>query len=116
MKTAYAIRNPKPAAAYKMALALSLGLGLAAPMAAAPVKADPAPDLTGVYGRDAHSYPKPYMKGRAIADGYDNAYLKPWVVEALTRDDLVTKSGHAVITAHSDLLSRRRTPMSSAAR
>ena len=48
------------------------------------VRADnPVPNLTGVWGRDAHNYPKPYMKGRQIADGYNNEYLKAWVVEAL---------------------------------
>ena len=70
----------------------------------APVQAQRAPDLNGVWGRDAHNYPKPYLApGRAggIANGYNNEYLKPWVVEALQRDDLVTNSGHGVVTAHS---------------
>jgi len=62
---------------------------------------DAVPNLSGVWARDAHNYPKPYMKNRQIADGYNNEYLKPWVVEALRRDDMVTKSGKAVVTAHS---------------
>jgi len=64
------------------------------------------PDFDGVWGRDAHNYPKPYMSGNSarnatITDGYNNPILKPWVVEALRRDDLVEKSGHATVTAHS---------------
>src|SRR5579864_8038357 len=59
------------------------------------------PNFTGIWARDAHNYPKPYMKGRTIADGYNNEYLKPWVVEELRRDDLVTKSGKPVVTSHS---------------
>jgi len=67
-----------------------------------PARADNStPDLTGVWGRDAHNYPKPYMKGRQIADGFNNEYLKPWVIEALERDNMVTRSGHTVVTAHS---------------
>jgi len=62
---------------------------------------NPAPNLTGVWGREAHNYPKPYMKGRQIADGYNNEYLKAWVVEALQRDDLVSRSGKTVVTPHS---------------
>src|SRR5262249_5198205 len=34
-------------------------------------------------------------------DGYNNEYLKPWVVELLSRDDLVTASGKPIVTAHS---------------
>ena len=61
-----------------------------------------APDFTGIWGRDAHNYPKPYMTGRnTITDGYNNPYLKAWVVEALRRDDLVTRSGKPVVTSHS---------------
>jgi hypothetical protein len=67
-----------------------------------PARADNAtPNLTGVWARDAHNYPKPYMKGRQIADGYNNEYLKAWVVEALQRDEMVTKNGKAVVTPHS---------------
>src|SRR5579871_2433309 len=67
-----------------------------------PARADnPLPNLTGVWGRDAHNYPKPYMKNRRIADGYNNEYLKPWVVEALQRDDMVAKNGKTVVTPHS---------------
>src|SRR5690349_15129349 len=58
-------------------------------------------NLTGVWGREAHNYPKPYMKGRQITDGYNNEYLKAWVVEALQRDDLVSRSGKTVVTPHS---------------
>jgi hypothetical protein len=74
---------------------------------ALPVRADSAvPDFNGVYGRDAHNYPKPYMtrgaaRNATITDGYNNPILKPWVVELLRRDDMVEKSGHPTITAHS---------------
>jgi len=89
---------------------LASGAAVAAlAMNLAPVQAQPHPegdaarhlDFTGIWAREAHNYPKPYMKGRQIADGYNNEYLKPWVVEALSHDDLVTKSGRAVVTAHS---------------
>jgi hypothetical protein len=67
-----------------------------------PARADSStPNLTGVWGRDAHNYPKPYMKGRQIADGFNNEYLKPWVIEALERDNMVARSGKTVVTAHS---------------
>jgi hypothetical protein len=82
---------------------ISLAMNLA-PVQAQPHSEGPAahsPNFTGVWARDAHNYPKPYMKGRQIADGYNNEYLKPWVVEALSHDDLVTKSGRAVVTPHS---------------
>jgi hypothetical protein len=72
------------------------------PLTIPAVKAGPkAPDFNGVWGRDAHNYPKPYMTKRAITDGYNNPYLKPWVVELLDRDELVTDAGKALITAHS---------------
>ena len=68
----------------------------------APVQAEPkGPDFTGVWGRDVHNYPKPYMSGgrnATIKDGYNNEYLKAWVVEALQRDDMVTRSGKTVVT------------------
>jgi hypothetical protein len=65
-------------------------------------QAQHAPNLSGVWAREAHNYPKPYMAGRAgIKDGYNNEYLKPWVVELLNRDDLVTASGRPIVTAHS---------------
>src|SRR5215471_17139658 len=68
----------------------------------APAGAEPkVPDFNGIWGKYTYSYPKPYMKGRAIADGYNNAFLKPWVVESLMKDDLVTESGRAIATAHS---------------
>ena len=62
---------------------------------------NPVPNLTGVWGRDAHNYPKPYMKGRQIADGFNNEYLKPWVIEALQRDEMVARNGKTVVTPHS---------------
>ena len=69
------------------------------------VQAEPkGPNFTGVYGRDVHNYPKPYMTGgrnATIIDGYNNPYLKPWVVEQLLRDNMVERSGHPTITAHS---------------
>src|SRR5438270_8323048 len=60
-----------------------------------------APDFNGIWGKYTYSYPKPYMKGREIADGYGNGYLMPWVVEALKRDDMVSAGGRALATAHS---------------
>lgn len=59
------------------------------------------PDFNGIWGKYTYSYPKPYMKGRNIADGYKNEYLMPWVVEALNRDEMVSASGRAIATAHS---------------
>jgi hypothetical protein len=41
------------------------------------------------------------MKGRTIADGFNNALLKPWVVQSLMTDDLVAANGRALATAHS---------------
>ena len=67
-----------------------------------PVSAQPkAPDFNGIWGKFTYSYPKPYMKGRAIADGYNNDTLKPWVIDALMKDEMVTKGGQALATAHS---------------
>jgi len=60
-----------------------------------------APDFNGIWGKYTYSYPKPYMKGREIANGYGNEYLMPWVVEALDRDELVSANGRAIATAHS---------------
>ena len=80
-----------------MALAVS-GVAISA------AQAEDVPNLTGVWAREAHNYPKPYMtpgRGGVVRDGYNNEYLKPWVVELLNRDTLVTRSGQAVITAHS---------------
>jgi hypothetical protein len=59
------------------------------------------PDFNGVWGKYTYNYPKPYLKGRDIADGYNNEYLLPWVVEALNRDELVSASGRTIATAHS---------------
>src|SRR5436190_11576495 len=67
-----------------------------------PVVAEPeAPDFNGIWGKYTYSYPKPYMRGRGVADGYNNEYLKPWVVDLLKQDDLVAASGRALATAHS---------------
>jgi hypothetical protein len=70
----------------------------------APVTAQThAPNISGVWAREAHNYPKPYMapgRGGGIRDGYNNEYLKPWVVELLNRDTLVTRSGQAVANPH----------------
>ena len=59
------------------------------------------PDFNGIWGKYTYSYPKPYMRGRGVEDGYNNAILKPWVVDLLKQDDLVTAAGRAVATAHS---------------
>lgn len=61
------------------------------------------PDISGVWAREAHNYPKPYNapgRGAGIKDGYDNEYLRPWVVELLNRDTLVTRSGQAISNPH----------------
>lgn len=58
-------------------------------------------DFNGVWGKYTYSYPKPYMKGRKIADGYNNEYLLPWVVDYLKKDDMVSEHGKALPTAHS---------------
>jgi hypothetical protein len=87
-----------PIRAYGMALCLAAF----APSAAQAQSA--APDLNGVYGRDVHNMIKPYStapRGYNVIDGYNNEYLKPWVVELINRDSLMEKSGQAVITAHS---------------
>jgi hypothetical protein len=70
----------------------------AAPVVAA--QTGPA-DFNGIWGKYTYSYPKPYMKGRAIADGFNNDLLKPWVVQSLMTDDLVAANGRALATAHS---------------
>jgi hypothetical protein len=62
------------------------------------------PDFNGVFGRDVHNMIKPYSRaprGYNVIDGYNNEYLKPWVVELIERDSLMERSGQAVITAHS---------------
>jgi hypothetical protein len=61
------------------------------------------PNISGVFAREAHNYPKPYAapgRGGGIRDGYNNDILKPWVVELLNRDTLVTRSGQAVTNPH----------------
>jgi len=61
-----------------------------------------AVNLTGVWARDAHNYPKPYLnRDGSVIDGYDNEYVKPWVIELLERDELVTAAGRSVVTPHS---------------
>jgi hypothetical protein len=60
------------------------------------------PNFTAVWARDAHNYPKPFQnRDGSVIDGYDNEYVKPWVVELLERDDLVTAAGRSVVTPHS---------------
>ena len=85
---------------------LAWGLAIVfSPLNLTPVQAQShAPDFTGVWARDAHNYPKPYMapgRGGGVANGYNNEYLKPWVVELLQRDDLVARSGRGQVTSHS---------------
>lgn len=71
-------------------------------LAIAPANAgNSPPDFNGVWGKYTYNYPKPYLKGGKVADGYHNEYLMPWVVEALDRDDMVSASGRAIATAHS---------------
>ena len=66
-----------------------------------PVEAQPfVPDFTGVYGRDVKFYPTPYTGEAAKKQGYNNEYLKPWVVELLRQDDLLTSNGQTIVTAH----------------
>jgi hypothetical protein len=63
------------------------------------------PNLSGVWAREAHNYPKPYMapgRGGGIRDGLNNDILRPWVVDLLNRDNLVTRSGAAVSNPHSN--------------
>ena len=95
-KASFAILSASAAVA---ALAMNLATVQAQPHPEG--EAAKIPSFNGIWAREAHNYPKPYMKGRQIADGYNNEYLKPWVVEALSHDDLVTKAGRAVVTAHS---------------
>jgi hypothetical protein len=81
---------------------------IAASLASSPVQAQapaPGPNFTGIWAREAHNYPKPYMapgRGGGIRDGYNNEYLRPWVVEQLQRDDLVTRSGRPVTNPHAN--------------
>ena len=93
-----AVERAWPSRATFLTAMLSLILGLGPVWAQKPV-----PDLNGIWGRDAHNYPKPFLApGRAggVKDGYNNEYLRPWVVELLQRDDLVTASGHGIVTSH----------------
>lgn len=87
------------------AVATGALLGVALALSPARLSAQPhAPDFSGVWAREAHNYPKPYLapgRGGGIVNGYASEYLKPWVVELLARDDMVTRSGHAIVTAHS---------------
>src|SRR5579871_5333012 len=59
------------------------------------------PDFNGIWGKYTYNYPKPYMKGRSIADGYKNEYLLPWVIDYLNKDEMVSADGKALPTAHS---------------
>jgi hypothetical protein len=86
-----------------VAAAFVVAGGIAA-MSAAATRAQAAshiPDFNGVWAKYAYNYPKPYMSGGKITDGYDNPYLRPWVVALLQRDDAVTASGHLYPTPHS---------------
>src|SRR5690242_12446692 len=76
------------------ATALVTCAGVAVVLTVSPqVSAEPkVPDFNGIWGKYTYSYPKPYMRGRNIADGYDNAFLKPWVVDLLMQDELVSAS------------------------
>ena len=91
-------RSPARPLAWGAALVL-LAMNLA------PVQAQPhVPDFNGVWGRDTHNFIKPYSaspRGYGVVDGYDNEYLKPWVVELLMRDELMERSGRTIVTAHS---------------
>ena len=60
-----------------------------------------APDFNGIWGKYTYNYPKPYMRGRGIADGYKNEYLLPWVIDYLNKDEIVSANGKALPTAHS---------------
>jgi hypothetical protein len=75
--------------------------GTAAPVLAQSHDGHSVPDLNANWARDVHNYPKPYLERGVIKDGYNNEYLKPWVVELLERDELVTASDQTVVTAHS---------------
>jgi hypothetical protein len=84
----------------------ALGTALCfAAFAMAPAQAQTqVPEFNGVYGRDVHNMLKPYSaapRGYNVIDGYNNEYLKPWVVELINRDSLMERSGQAVVTAHS---------------
>jgi hypothetical protein len=88
----------------RLAIALTCAMAATAGLATTAAEAEDVPNISGVYGREAHNYPKPYMtpgRNGGIKDGYNNEYLKPWVVELLNRDTLVTRSGQAITTPHS---------------
>ena len=99
--TRWTSRKSRQAAATSVIGASSMAL-ISLAIGITPVRALPqAPDFNGIWGKYTYSYPKPYMKGRDIADGYNNAFLKPWVIELLMRDELVAARGQALPTAHS---------------
>src|SRR2546423_3116621 len=100
-KSRWTSREPRQTAATSVIAGLSMAL-ISLASGITPVQALPqVPDFNGIWGKYTYSYPKPYMKGRDIADGYNNAFLKPWVIELLMRDELVAARGQALATAHS---------------
>jgi hypothetical protein len=78
-------------------------VAVCATLSSAPLQARAAdvPNFNGIWGKYTYSYPKPYMKGREIADGYNNPLLRPWVVDLLKADEKVFASGRLLPTAHS---------------
>ena len=105
MTTRPAVPEPvQPLAAKSFILASCMAM-IFLTMNISPVQAQPqVPDFNGIWAKDNYSYPKPYMapgRGGGIANGYNNEYLKPWVVELLRRDDLAAASGKPLQTAHS---------------
>jgi hypothetical protein len=86
----------------KLAVRFCAGAAVAIGLGVIPADAQPlVPDFNGVWGKYTYNYPKPYMRGREIADGERNEYLLPWVVEALKQDDRIGADGRALATAHS---------------
>jgi hypothetical protein len=70
--------------------------------ASVPVRAETAvPDFNGNWGHNNFSYLKPYLDAKGnVIDGYDNAYVKPWVVEQMTRSKLVEAAGRSNAADH----------------
>jgi len=83
-------------------------------VAVAPAQAQTrVPNFNGIWAHNGFDYPKPYLTelgnereargerdGAQVTDGYDNAYLKPWVVELLLREDLAERSRRTNTTDH----------------